>query len=51
MTKISTLAAIALALAVLSACANTLGGMAKDAKETGWALDASGKRVLKASSN
>jgi predicted small secreted protein len=45
------LAASFLLLLALCSCANTLGGMAKDAKETGQALDSSGRRVLKASSN
>jgi predicted small secreted protein len=40
-----------LALLALSACANTVGGMAKDAHETGDALNGSTKRVLKASSS
>jgi predicted small secreted protein len=45
-------AAIALlALLALSACANTVGGTAKDAHATGDALHDSTKRVLKASSN
>jgi predicted small secreted protein len=37
-----------IALLALSACANTLGGMAKDAKQTGQAIDSGGKQVLKA---
>jgi predicted small secreted protein len=40
-----------LALLALSACANTVGGMAKDAHETGDALNGSTRRVLKASSS
>ena len=42
------IAAVLVALLALSACANTLRGMAKDAKETGQAMDSSGHTVLKA---
>jgi predicted small secreted protein len=41
-------AAMFIVLLGLSACANTIGGMAKDAKETGQAIDSSGHKVLKA---
>jgi predicted small secreted protein len=47
MNKTSVAAAL-LALACLSACANTVRGMAQDAKDTGQAMDSSTKRVLKA---
>jgi predicted small secreted protein len=47
MTRISFTAAM-LVLLALAGCANTLGGMAKDAKETGQAMDSSGRTVLKA---
>ncbi|MBB4571580.1 putative small secreted protein [Rhizobium leucaenae] len=50
MIKVS-LAAAMLALLTLSSCANTVKGMAKDAKDTGQAMDSSTHRVLKASSN
>ena len=40
-----------LALLVLTSCANTVAGMAKDAHATGDAMNSSTKRVLKASSN
>jgi predicted small secreted protein len=42
------IAAVLVALLALSACANTLGGMVKDAKQTGQAMDSSGHTVLKA---
>ncbi len=42
------IATILVALLALSACANTMRGMARDAKETGQAMDASGHTVLKA---
>jgi predicted small secreted protein len=40
-----------LAFLVLTSCANTVAGMAKDAHATGDAMNSSTKRVLKASSN
>jgi predicted small secreted protein len=46
MTKVP-LIALAVLIA-LSGCANTIRGAAKDAKQTGQALDASGHTVLKA---
>ncbi|AVA26633.1 entericidin [Rhizobium sp. LEGMi198b] len=48
MLKVS-LATAMLVLLTLSSCANTVKGMAKDAKETGQAMDSSTHRVLKAS--
>lgn len=47
MSRIS-FAAVAVALLALSSCANTFGGMVKDAKQTGHAIDSSGREVLKA---
>lgn len=47
----SLIAAACLILLTLSSCANTVRGMATDAKDTGQALDSSTKRVLKASTN
>ncbi|GAJ91041.1 hypothetical protein [Rhizobium rhizogenes] len=41
-------AAVLAALLMLSSCANTLHGMARDAKDTGNAMDSSTHRVLKA---
>lgn len=48
MSRIS-IAASLLTLLILSSCANTIHGMAQDAKDTGQAMDSSTKRVLKAS--
>lgn len=42
------IATVLVALLALSACANTMRGMARDAKETGQAMDSSGHAVLKA---
>lgn len=42
------IAAAFVSLLALSSCANTLHGMARDAKETGQAADSSTHRVLKA---
>lgn len=50
MPKVSLIAAV-MALLALSSCANTVKGMAQDAKNTGQAMDSSTKRVLRASSN
>ncbi|MGO4436784.1 entericidin [Rhizobium sp. RAF56] len=46
-----TVATFLLALLSLTSCANTFKGMTQDAKDTGMALDQSGRKVLKASSN
>lgn len=47
----ASIAAICFVLLSLASCANTVRGMATDAKDTGQAMDSSTKRVLKASSN
>jgi predicted small secreted protein len=49
MNRIITVIAL-LSLFALTACANTFGGMTKDAKQTGDAIGSSTHRVLKASS-
>lgn len=46
-----TTAIVLLCLFALAGCANTFGGMTKDAKQTGEAIGSSTHRVLKASSN
>ncbi|AYG62069.1 entericidin (plasmid) [Rhizobium jaguaris] len=45
------LATAMLVLLTLSSCANTVKGMATDAKQTGQAMESSTHRVLKAASN
>lgn len=50
MNRIAT-AIVLLSLFALTACANTFGGMTKDAKQTGEAIGSSTHRVLKASSS
>ena len=47
MLKVSFAVAILLTV-MLSSCANTVRGMATDAKQTGQAMDSSTHRVLKA---
>lgn len=49
MNRITTTIAL-LGLLALTACANTVGGMAKDARQTGDAIGSSTHRVLKAGS-
>lgn len=48
MMKRTTTVIVLLGLLALTACANTFGGMAKDAKQTGEAIGSSTHRVLKA---
>jgi predicted small secreted protein len=49
MIRIATAIAL-VSLLALTACANTFGGMTKDAKQTGEAIGSSTHRVLKAGS-
>lgn len=49
MSRITT-AVVLLGFLTLTACANTFGGMTKDAKQTGDAIGSSTHRILKAGS-